>query len=86
MGITVVCELAKLLDHDAVRKTYLNNYRTSFNELFNVRTVRLDDTRMTDKVRIIVIIIKTGRQCKAGRERFTPSESKDPRPKLPTYR
>ena len=29
---------------------------------------------------------KSGRQCKAGRERFTPYKSEDPSPTMPTYR
>ena len=29
---------------------------------------------------IIIIIIKKGRQCKAGRERLTPYQSEDPNP------
>ena len=35
---------------------------------------------------IIIIIIKKDWQCKAGRERLTPYQSKDPSPTLPTYR
>ena len=35
---------------------------------------------------IIVIIIKKDWQCKAGRGRLTPYQSKDPSPTLPTYR
>ena len=32
-----------------------------------------------------IIIIKNGRQCKAGRERFTPCyQCKDPSPTIPT--
>ena len=34
----------------------------------------------------IIIIIKKDRQCKAGRGRLTPYQSKDPSPTLPTYR
>ena len=33
---------------------------------------------------IIIIIIKTGRECRAGRERFTSYQSKDPSPIIPT--
>ena len=33
---------------------------------------------------IIIIIIKSGWQCKAGRERVTPYQSEDPNPTTPT--
>ena len=33
---------------------------------------------------MMIIVIKGGRQCKAGRERFTPYQSNDPRPTKPT--
>ena len=35
---------------------------------------------------IIIIIIKKVQQCKAGRERYTPYQSEDPSPTIPTYR
>ena len=35
---------------------------------------------------IIIIIIKKGRQCKADREWWTPYQSEDPSPTIPTYR
>ena len=35
---------------------------------------------------IIIIIIKKGQQCKAGREWYTPYQSEDPNPTIPTYR
>ena len=35
---------------------------------------------------IIMILIKKYWQCKAGRGRLTPYQSKDPSPTLPTYR
>ena len=35
---------------------------------------------------IIIIIIKKGRQCKAEREWYTPYQSEDPSPTIPTYR
>ena len=35
---------------------------------------------------IIIIIIKRGWQCKAGRERLTPYQSEDPNPTAPTHR
>ena len=35
---------------------------------------------------INIIIIKKGWQCKAGRERLTPYQSKDPNPATPTHR
>ena len=34
----------------------------------------------------IIIIIKKGQQCKAGREWYTPYQSEDPRHTIPTYR
>ena len=35
---------------------------------------------------IIIIIIKRGWQCKAGRERLTPYQSEDPNPTTATHR
>ena len=35
---------------------------------------------------IIIIIIKKGWQCKAGRERLTHNQSEDPNPTTPTHR
>ena len=35
---------------------------------------------------IIIIIIKKGRQCKAEREWYTPYQSEDPSPTIPTNR
>ena len=35
---------------------------------------------------IIIIIIKRGWQCKAGKERLTPYQSEDPNPTTPTHR
>ena len=35
---------------------------------------------------IIIIIIKKGQQCKAGREWYTLYQSEDPSPTIPTYR
>ena len=35
---------------------------------------------------IIIIIIKIGRQCKAEREWYTPYQSEDSSPTIPTYR
>ena len=35
---------------------------------------------------IIIIIIKKGRQCKAEREWYTPYQSEDQSPTIPTYR
>ena len=35
---------------------------------------------------IIIIIIKRGWQCKAGRERLTPYQSEDPNPTTPSHR
>ena len=33
---------------------------------------------------VIIIIIKKGQQCKAGREWYTPYQSEDPSPTIPT--
>ena len=38
------------------------------------------------KLVIIIIIIKKGQQCKAEREWYTPYQSEDPSPTIPTYR
>ena len=35
---------------------------------------------------IIIIIVRKGRQCKAGRERLTAYQSEDPNPTTPTHR
>ena len=35
---------------------------------------------------IDIIIIKKGRQCKAERKWYTPYQSEDPSPTIPTYR
>ena len=35
---------------------------------------------------VIIVIIKIGRQCKAEREWYTPYQSEDPSPTIPTYR
>ena len=34
---------------------------------------------------IIIIIIKGGRRCKAERDCYTPYQSEDPSPTIPTY-
>ena len=34
----------------------------------------------------LIIIIRKGRQCKAGRERLTPYQSEDPNPTIQTHR
>ena len=39
-----------------------------------------------DHIIIIIIIIRKGRQCKAEREWYTPYQSEDPSPTIPTYR
>ena len=46
------------------------------------------DSLLTDSevIIIIIIIIKKGQQCKAGREWYTPYQSEDPSPTIPTYR
>ena len=41
---------------------------------------------VSNLVIIIIIIIKRGWQCKAGRERLTPYLSEDPNPTTPTHR
>ena len=40
----------------------------------------------TKLIIIIIIIIKEDWQCRAGRGRLPPYQSKDPSPTLPTYR
>ena len=39
-----------------------------------------------DIIIIIIIVIEKGQQCKAGREWYTPYQSEDPSPTIPTYR
>ena len=39
-----------------------------------------------DKYTFIIIIIKKGWKCKAGREPLTPYQSKDPNPSTSTHR
>ena len=41
---------------------------------------------MLTSIYIIIIIIKKGWKCKAGRERLTPYQSEDPNPTTPTHR
>ena len=38
------------------------------------------------KIKAIIIIIRKGRQCNAGRERLTPYQFEDPNPTTPTHR
>ena len=61
----------------------------------NLYRVRLDNVNRIRGTRvicdlsniiIIIIIIKKGRQCKAEREWYTPYQSEDPSPTIPTYR
>ena len=35
---------------------------------------------------IMIIIIRKGQQCKAGKDRLTPYQSEDPNPTTPTHR
>ena len=35
---------------------------------------------------IIIVVIKKGWQCKAGRERITPYQTEDPNPTTPTHK
>ena len=39
-----------------------------------------------DIIIIIIIIMKKGWECKAGRERLIPYQSEDPNPTTPTHR
>ena len=41
---------------------------------------------MENPVILFINIIKRGRQCKAGRQLYTPYQSIDPCPTIPTYR
>ena len=45
----------------------------------------VDSTNVYDYY-IIIIIIKKDQLCKAGREWYTPYQSEDPSPTIPTYR
>ena len=47
--------------------------------------VKTDGGHITS-ISIIIIIIKKGQQCKAKREWYTPYQSEDPSPTIPTYR
>ena len=49
-------------------------------------TSKIPRTRSITKTLYIIIIIKRGWQCKAGRERLTPYQSEDPNPTTPTHR
>ena len=67
---------------------YINNFftirgRGQKNE-FSTGAPRI--IRNLEYLRIILIIIKKGRQCKAERESYTPYQSEDPSPTIPTYR
>ena len=55
-----------------MRCIILINFSTSLKDIY-------------DRARII-IIIKQGWKCKAGRERLTPYQFKDPNPATPTHR
>ena len=35
---------------------------------------------------LLLLLLKKGRQCKAEREWYTPYQSEDPSPTIPTYR
>ena len=48
-------------------------------EYLNYRSCYLD-------IVIVIIIIKKGQQCKTGREWYTPYQSEDHSPTIPTYR
>ena len=61
--------------HDFEKKKLNSNY------IQNTLPINLDD-----KYQIIIIIIKKGWQCKAGRERLTPYQSEDPNLTTPTHR
>ena len=58
--------------------------------MFNISIAKLFDvaskTCHLSLIIIIIIIIKKGRQCKAEREWYTPYQSEDPSPTIPTYR
>ena len=56
---------------------------------FGFQTLNEFTTLSTDRAEIIItiiIIIKRGWHCKAGRERLAPSQSEDPNPTTPTHR
>ena len=52
----------------------------------NIVFLSIQSSRSFSIYFIIVIVIKKGQQCKAGREWYTPYQSEDPSPTIPTYR
>ena len=52
---------------------------------YSLFTIFLIETYFSYYSTIIIVIIKKGRQCKAEREWFTPYQSEDPSPTIPTY-
>ena len=53
---------------------------------YNIRVFLSNIRKQVTSIIIIIIIIKKGQQCKAGREWYTPYQSEDPSPTIPTYR
>ena len=39
-----------------------------------------------EELLLLLLLLKKGWQCKAGRERLTPYQSEDPNPTIPTHR
>ena len=77
---------------------HLNIYKSTGPDMLHPRILRaLEDklarplthifnNSVATGIIIIIIIIKKGQQCKAGREWYTPYQSEDPSPTIPTYR
>ena len=60
---------------------YLNQvFKNKFPEMSNTLENMLIFKHKLGRFIIIIIIIKRGWQCKAGRERLTPYQSEDPTP------
>ena len=54
--------------------------------LGNMKRILKCFIKLDADINFFIIIIKKDWQCKAGRGRLTPYQSKDPSPTLPTYR
>ena len=66
-------------------------YRFNVNENTEIIQLKNKQDRNTgtpsnEGTSVVIIIIKRGWQCKAGRERLTSYQSKDPNPTTPTRR
>ena len=79
-GKLVQCTTYDLQRTYSVLRTYVDEARRS------KTTFRTMGRCLLKIVIIIIIIFKKDRQCKAEREWYTPYQSEDPSPTIPTYR